>query len=330
MEYSVIQLDLSSKEIKPGPALEKYSALVENWNRANQGAMTARSSCIACDSKSLEPAFEKLGVPYVRCTGCRTLFASKAPSDALLAKYFQESDARKHWFSEIGSKTDDVRVAKLVKPLIEWATTHMEENQSKLPAKALDYRPTHSSFTREAARSEGFRGLGAIEPLFPPGDAKLPAASSSGKADLDAVFLLQAPSSAFQPKDLFTWAASQLRKGGFAFLTPLLSTGLDVEVGGAALPGLIPPDHLNLFSFEGLKGLAERSGFQVVEFSTPGVLDAKHLEWMASEPSLRERMPAFLRYWMKNRPGEGLLQDLQEFLQKHRLSSLGRVALRKN
>ena len=93
------------------------------------------------------------------------------------------------------------------------------------------------------------------------------------------------------------------------------------------ISGVYPPERLNLLSVEGLTLLFERHGFEALEFSTPGVLDVESVRReMQIHPG--GDLPRLITYLIKNR-GEEAMEALQEFLQRFRLSSFGRIVLRK-
>ena len=90
---------------------------------------------------------------------------------------------------------------------------------------------------------------------------------------------------------------------------------------------IYPPERLNLFSVEGLTQLCQRHGFEILEFSTPGFFDVEIVRHaVAARPD--GPWPRFVRYLAEMRDDEAL-QALQEYLQRFRLSSFGRIALQK-
>jgi hypothetical protein len=83
---------------------------------------------------------------------------------------------------------------------------------------------------------------------------------------------------------------------------------------------------MNLFSYEGMTDLVENAnGFDLLEFSTPGVLDisnvVKHLETLSNSE--------FFKYIFKDREDPEILNSFQDFLQMNRLGTFGRLVLRK-
>ena len=73
--------------------------------------------------------------------------------------------------------------------------------------------------------------------------------------------------------------------------------------------------------------LLERHGFELLEFSTPGMFDVEIVRRaILSDPDAD--WPRSIRYLVENRD-ENALNALQEYLQRFRLSSFARIVGRK-
>ena len=118
-----------------------------------------------------------------------------------------------------------------------------------------------------------------------------------------------------------------LCKGGLCFITTISITGFDLQVLWDNSKSILPLDRINVFSQKGLKILFERHGFEMLEYSTPGVLDFDIVEdEFKKNPNLD--IPRFVKT-MLERNDEQLKQDFQTFLQVNRLSSFVRILLKK-
>lgn len=133
--------------------------------------------------------------------------------------------------------------------------------------------------------------------------------------------------SCLDPQGFFQDCARKLSSGGFIFLTCTSSAGADIQVLWENNERICPPDHLNLFSPEGLELTFKRNGFELLELSTPGQLDVDILlNHIKNDPAAA--MPPMWQYVLTRR-GEDAHRGLQEFLQHYRLSSFMRVVARK-
>ena len=82
--------------------------------------------------------------------------------------------------------------------------------------------------------------------------------------------------------------------------------------------------HMNIFSTEGIVKLFEDLNFEIIELSTPGMLDLNILENNIDNIEL----PKFIKDIILNR--DSLVKEaFQEFLQRGRLSSYLRLLARK-
>jgi hypothetical protein len=109
--------------------------------------------------------------------------------------------------------------------------------------------------------------------------------------------------------------------------TTLTASGVDIQVLGEHVNAVSPPQHLNLLTVTGMKRLVERSGLELVEISTPGVLDVDIVR-----TTLREcgdiPVPSFARV-LAEHPDEAVRSSFQRYLQANHLSSHIRVVARK-
>ena len=82
---------------------------------------------------------------------------------------------------------------------------------------------------------------------------------------------------------------------------------------------------MNIFTIEGIISLFKNSGFEIIELSTPGMLDLNILENNMDNTEL----PKFLKDIIKNRD-IFVKEAFQEFLQRGRLSSYLRIVAKKD
>ena len=114
---------------------------------------------------------------------------------------------------------------------------------------------------------------------------------------------------------------------GVVVFTTLTLSGWDMKVFWERSKSIAPPHHLNLLSVEGLTLLVERTGFEIVDVSTPGTLDVDIVRNMLTEdPGLP--VPRFTNYLLRRRGAE-TWPAFQAFLSAHRLSSDVRVVVRR-
>jgi hypothetical protein len=318
MEYSTISTDLKSSEIKPEQSLNQYISLVEKEAAQFFPAQDlVFSHCPACQSQKTKETFQKMQFNYSTCADCWTTYASKRPTQKALNHFYTESQARRFWIDHIWKDSESSRVQKILSPIIDWVSGFIKP-QSAVAAEILPNNPGFSKAWLHESKN-----LFLVEPTFPH-------SNTSNTLDFDtnktfgALFFFETLDRVESPRKILAWAREHLEIGGYCFVTGILSTGFDSLVLGANSRALLPPDRLTSFSLEGVLKLAQDFDFEVVELSTPGVLDLDNIKNGLDKTSSR-----LFEYLLKVRPEEPLRENFQRFLQENQLSSRARIVLKK-
>lgn len=338
MEFSTFHSDLAEDEIKPDLLLSRYVALLEKEIGSFFGEALAQmldtTTCPACDSTKSRAHASKMAFKYVECAECGTVYTAQMPSHVSLLRFYHESEARKFWLSEIWPKTAMARSEKVLAPLKIWVETLCEEQfgllDSRRKLSIAELYPSNWGFASLWEDSANV-SMTLVEPMFGNFSAgKLQSAKTSSATEaktFDAVCLLESLGRVESPRGALSWAAEHLVKDGLCFVTTVLSTGFDIKTLGASSGALLPPDRRVLPSVEGILKLAGQLNFEVVELSTPGVLDLAHIKSAIKNGA---EVPSVVKYWMeKSIADQSFAEDLQVFLQAHGLSSQGRIVFKK-
>lgn len=210
---------------------------------------------------------------------------------------------------------------KVVQPTVRWIETHLEEVFPNTKVRFAEWAGEHPGFEKE---------FNAV-PLHPLYRSTKPQGNASDT--FQAIGLFQSLNRSPQPETTLKAVHQSLAKGGLVFITASLSTGLDILELGTNSPSFNPPDQLNLFSIEGLTQIFERTGYEVIESSTPGLLDFQNLE-----EAYRQGLgnSPFWEYLFRKRwktlgaeERSDLTQQMQNLLQTFRLSSTSRWVIQK-
>ncbi len=331
MKNIVINESLETKDFKPNLMQERYAALTELAMKGlvNAGNLSVRSICPACQSASTQEAFMKFGIQYRCCSSCASLFAGTHPNDAAIVDFYLNSPARQFWHEAIYQPTADNRREKIIKPRLTW----MEDSTMEYFPQAkswADINTNQSGFDNSTGGRSVFVRKALINPLIKmqlPSDFQIinkPWWDAQGQWDVISLF--EVIDHTADVGGLLGKVNQLLPKGGLCFLTGILGSGFDVQELWDRADYLIPPDRLNILSLEGYESLFKAHGFEILEFSTPGVLD---IEMVAQAQARDKNIPLsrFARYLL-SRPVEDR-RAFGEFLQSNRLSSYGRMLIRK-
>ena len=115
------------------------------------------------------------------------------------------------------------------------------------------------------------------------------------------------------PEKLLNELKTRIADLGYIYISSRLGSGIDILMLWED-SSLLPTEHLNLFSREGIEFLVDRF-FAIKHLSTPGILDVRLML-----ESSRDKLPPFLKYLRKHR-GTEIVEDFQLFVQKNLLSS---------
>jgi hypothetical protein len=283
-------------------------------------------ACPACESAGVAREYVKEGFRYATCAECATVYASPRPGLEALRRYYRESDAAAARLRYLAESEAQEGRSEVNWARARWMCRLMDEAGPRTDRTLLDMYGRYPSLLTELATLGCFSSISSYRPDVPPPgtgddhDAKLP-------GNLAAVSLFEHLEHAHEPAARLAEIAEAMRAGGMLFVTTRSSSGFDLQLLGEFAPYIFPPEHLNLLSVEGVSRLLDRTGFDIVELSTPGQLDVEFVG-----ETLRQTRGAvtdpFWRYFFDHRDAEAR-QDLQYFLQKHRLSSHLRIAARK-
>lgn len=321
MRNVVIFDEYHEGDIRPAAALERYIELVGSDVRSMMAAAALRDvNCPGCESGSRTPAFSRFDCEYSECDDCGSLYMTPRPDDAAIRAFYVDSSARRFWRDELATPVSHARVDKVLKPRTAWVADSAAEH-IKGDAHLAELRAIDGAFIRELSATGAVDSARIVEPWFEH------AAGAAAGGDINAVALFEAVDRASDVDALLGSARKMLKPGGICLLTSILASGFDVQVLWNRAANIFPPDRLNVLTVEGMRALVERHGFEIIEFSTPGVLDVDIVQRVTAE-SPDAPIPRLVRYLLYRRAPE-LRGNLQEFLQANLLSSFGRVLMRR-
>lgn len=266
----------------------------------------------------LETFGEIAGLEYLRCPDTGSLFLATLPGPDtwgdLLKEVNQYRQSPTTFHAEIApSRRENVHLPKL-----DWIQSILVLEGLHRPS-VVEASVPPSEFQPILRDSRIFSEVIALD------ETQL-ASAGQLSGQIDAAALLESLDRARDPAGLIEVVADYLRPGGLIFVTSLVSSGFDFALLGRQNLYLFPPDRTNCFSLTGLETLLARAGFELLEVSTPGVLDVEivraHVERDPSIPlSVFES-----QLLSREREVQG---SFQTFLQQNNMSSFARLVGRK-
>lgn len=242
-----------------------------------------RVACPACASCACRPRFEKFTFPYVSCTACATLYMSPRPSPAVMASYYSGSENYRYWARHIFPASERARRRKLHEPWLDRVVGYCARHGIRR-GLLVEVGAGFGTFCAVARESAAFAEVVAIEPTPEMAEAcrargvtVIPRGIEDVTDEVrgaDVVVAFEVVEHLFEPRRFFQQCARLLRPGGLLVVSCPNGLGFDIAVLGP-LSLAIDPEHVNLFNPHSLALLVSACGFEVLEVSTPGRLDAE-------------------------------------------------------
>ena len=268
----------------------------------------------------LEPCGSVEGLSYGRCPESGSLFLMELPDSQEWARLLAEVLRVRHSPETFHRDLAQSRADNVYTPKLEWIRETLRFQNIHRP-RLLEVITPPSDFTRFLGESGLFSSVITADEMAlsaaPPGNPQESA---------HAAILLESLDRVDDPAALLKGVSGRLGRGGLLFVTALVASGFDMAVLGFRSLYLYPPDRANCFTLKGLSRLLEKSGFTLLEVSTPGVLDVQ-IVWAHLEQDPAIPLSDFERRLLEADPQTR--EALQTFLQQQGLSSFARIVARK-
>lgn len=321
---------LSESEIRPSSlGFDQRAAYARDIAR-----MHARRSefvavdCPACGGSAADPAFTKDAFDYQRCRYCETIYMNPRPSEPVMAEYYAASENYAHWASAIFPASEPVRRKKIHEPWFA-RIIGLCETYGVPTGTLVEVGPGFGTFCSVALDSGRFERVLGVEPTPELASACRArgitvvekriedAASDLPPADLVCAF--EVIEHLFEPARFLADCARIVRPGGLLVLSCPNGKGFDIATLGP-VSSAVDAEHVNLFNPGSLSRLAEANGFEVLDVTTPGRLDAELVHTAIVEGRFALGDEPFLRRVLLDE-WDRLGWPFQQFLAANGLSS---------
>ena len=283
--------------------------------------------CPACGKDDYEQKFEKYSFQFDCCNNCGTLYMNPRASEDDLKQLYTNSEVYAYWNKYIFPASDAKRNEKIFKPRVERIIKICEKYNIGTDL-LVEVGAGYGSFMRAMQQVDYFKRLLAVEPF----SGLAEHCRSVGvdviedtienvdlsKDEPDIIVCFEVIEHLFSPVDFLKACFKSLESGGILILSCPNYAGFDISLL-QEVSDSIDEEHINLFTPESIKILAERAGFKLLEIMTPGELDAEIVrnKILKSEFELedKELKEVLIEQW------EEKGRDFQKSLQKNKQSS---------
>jgi 2-polyprenyl-3-methyl-5-hydroxy-6-metoxy-1,4-benzoquinol methylase len=321
---------LSEDELCPEELLkgqeEAFQRDVDRLVAQRQGFVSV--ACPACGGTGGDPTFEKYGFQYTRCHDCRTIWMNPRPPEPMMAGYYANSENYQYWAKYIFPASEASRREKLHKPRLQRIVEYCGRFGSGRDT-LVEVGPGFGTFSSVAMESGKFKKVLAVEPT-----PELAVACRdrgvtviekriedvTGEVfGIDVLASFEVIEHLFAPRDFISKGFRLLKPGGMLVLSCPNGEGFEIaQLGPVALA--VDPEHQNLFNPASLSLLVESCGFEVVDVSTPGRLDAEFVREAALAGKIDLDAQPFLKAVLLDE-WERLGWTFQKFLAENGLSA---------
>jgi hypothetical protein len=321
---------MKEEEIRPKDLFERYIELSKaDANLLDRDEFDLIPECLACKSAKIFEKFKKFGFSFFECSDCGSLFCNPRPTREQLSLFYSASESSRYWSNIFLPAVEQSRNEKLYEPKAEKLLSII--NNHKIDVSYLCDSGAGIGLFLDAMRKKlPETQFCAIEPnvdscriLKQKGytvyDKTLEEVKGCNSR-FDMVACLEVFEHVQKPELFARKLAGIIKNNKFCLITTLGYEGFDIQILGENSNSISPPHHLNFFSIEGFRSLFTRAGFNIVEISTPGLLDVDIV-------LNHERCPEFLHKLAKR--GEVALNELQNLLVRHSFSSHTWILLQK-
>lgn len=239
--------------------------------------------CPACGASRPAAAFEKYGFSFGRCPDCDTVYMSPRPSERVMTDYYENSENYAYWAKHIFPASEATRREKIHKP---WLARVLDftRRYGVGTGRLVEVGPGFGTFCSVAIEAKAFGEVIAVEPTPELAQAcrergvpvvqKRIEDAAGDLAPADVVVAFEVIEHLFEPARFLAQARHLVRPGGLLVLSCPNGAGFDIaELGPESLA--VDAEHVNLFNPASLSRLVESLGFETLEVTTPGRLDAE-------------------------------------------------------
>ncbi|GAB6059452.1 hypothetical protein JCM31598_25690 [Desulfonatronum parangueonense] len=237
------------------------------------------------------------------------------PDNATMHRYLHDSDLARYRQTQDYQDTFTQLRQELWAGQIEWVEGRVRRYLGMEKYVVQDWGPRMRGWTEIVSTNNSFISEYVIADPLPP-------VAPQGRAENGHVAILfDVIQRCTRPAELLKKVHKSLVPGGLLLLSSRSGSGFDVLTLAGESDSIYPLDHICLPSPQGINLLLQRAGFDILELTTPGLLDAQLVQRAA------DRIPThqYFQRYLSSLNDDLVFERLQAFLQQNNLSSHLRV-----
>lgn len=308
------------KGMKETPLFEQELKVAERFTKIHAKAPVGGANCIVCGSNKLLKFYEKWGVEYLRCADCYSIVADVQEED--VEEYIHLQEMREIRLNDenqrIGSESRQQRWTELLDWLRFRTFRYCGRNTN---FSILDYGTRWRGLSQLIQESALCGKYELRDSILADGEQD----NGGGVEPVDIILALDYIQQKIKPVQFFQEAHENLKKSGLFVLGVKVGSGFDILTLRENNKNTFPYEHVLMPSKEGISIMLAQTGFELLEFTTPGTFDLNYVK--ANKDGLAED-DYFMQYFLKTAT-PSVEADFQRFIQKSGLSSYAQVIARR-
>ena len=273
-------------------------------------------SCPVCKKGQQKVFFKKWDITYYRCASCFSVFAGI--KNEIAEQYESSPELIDFYCSEDYQRQGEIARENRWEEIVDWISYRtLRYSRRNRDLFVVDYGNRWKGF-RKRIESSSFSSK--YVSVFPP-ECEEDIEDNSA----DIVMAFDYIQRKINPESFFRKAYDILSKNGLLFLGLKSGSGMDILLLKDNNTSVFPPEHVIMPSKEGIYMLLEKVGFEVLEYTTPGMFDVNFVK--DNMESLPEE-EYFMRYLL-SKDNTTIDGEFQRFIQKAGMSSYAQIVARK-
>ena len=310
IRYEYIDSSIREEDIHPDLIFDKEREMARDFVTRITMPLDIKP-CFVCHTPRHEILFQKWGCQYAICPESWTVSLASLPDEEILFNYYHSSEisrfrASMRYQSEVSKKRKELWHSQ-----IGWIEGRVSRYLGNDKYTVTDWGSKSVGWIDVLETATFLDRLFVQEPLPPINE------TTDTNEQADIICLIDVLQRETEPHKLLKRIASKLKPGGLFIVSCRAGSGFDVITLRENSKSIFPLDHVFLPSPRGMEILLKQAGFDVLELTTPGLLDMKYLKNAGSEIPKEQ----YFQRYIVEQGDEFLLERMQGFLQRNNLSS---------
>ena len=310
VRYEYLDSTVREKKIHPNEIFINEKELAKRFIQTQNFSLPLER-CSFCGEKTKEFLFDKWGVTYAFCPQDWSLGLNALPEEKHVTAYFCGSPLAEFRSSKEYQETVAKERHYVWESLIEWIEGRVDRYLGNETYKVADWGSKFVGWTKALQAAKFVSNFDVINPLPPI------LQSSEIDDNFDIICLIDVLQRQTNPYQFLSDVGKKLSNGGILVLTCRSGSGFDILTLRENSETVFPLDHISLPSPEGLKILLRKAGYNILELTTPGMLDVSYVQESIQYISKEQ----YFQRYLFSQADEQTLERLQGFLQQNNLSS---------